>query len=299
MTLPDLSLDRPEAASAPRNARRAVPVPPRARLDRLALLRRLQTSLEPVELLRLLSAELAPHVDHEGLSLLHPQHPAQVGDGGFCTADWPLRRDREVIATLRVHSCTPLDEMELRTLAVATELLAQPMANALHCEDLRRHAREDALTGLYNRAALERMLPREAALAEREARPLSLLMLDLDHFKRVNDRRGHAVGDALLRLFAEVLRECLRQSDLAFRYGGEEFVVLLPDTDPAGACQAARRIAACLKQRAAASMALEASVSVGVAAAGEDAAEPERLLQSADRALYLAKELGRDRVCLA
>jgi diguanylate cyclase (GGDEF)-like protein len=295
MTLPELA-DRTTSTAGITPGGDALD-PPHPGIDGFTLLRKLQTALEPAGLLSIVSAEIAGHVDHEGLSLLHPAHPAQVGDGGFWTSDWPLWRGQERVGTLRVHSCTALDEAELRTLGLVADLLAQPMANALLCEDLRRHAREDSLTGLYNRAALERMLPRETALAQRERRAISVLMLDLDHFKQVNDRHGHAAGDALLRLFSAVMRECLRESDLAFRYGGEEFVLLLPDSDADGACRAAERISALLKQRAATRLGLEATVSVGVASAGEDCGFcPQRLLRAADRALYLAKDLGRDQV---
>jgi len=285
--------DRPaKRAKATLRAARAI--------DELALVHALQGSLEPATLLGIFSERLSEYVVHEGLSLVHPEFAAHVGDGGFFSCDWPLDAKNRSAGQLRIHTCEPPDEQSMVLLRRITPWLAQPMSNALTCERLRRHAREDALTGLLNRAALERILPREVSLSRREHTPLSLLMIDVDHFKQINDRWGHALGDRALVLMAEVLRECLRQSDLAFRYGGEEFVVALPDTDPSGACQAATRILARLRDHSNRHLPQLMTASIGVATLEADAAnESTELLQRADRALYLAKGQGRNCVVSA
>ncbi|TVQ48804.1 MAG: GGDEF domain-containing protein [Gammaproteobacteria bacterium] len=267
-----------------------------------ALLCALQQSLDPAELLAIFSRGLARHVPIEGLSLTYPEGMAHSGDGGLHVSGWPLVTRGIEVAMLRVHSGLPLTRQELGVLREATALLAQPMYNALSCERLRRHAQEDALTGLFNRATLTRMLPREVALAEREGTPLAVLMLDLDHFKAINDTHGHGLGDRALALLGEVLRTTLRRSDLAFRYGGEEFVIILPDTHVEGATLAARRIATTLRQQAEAELGFPITASIGIAAMpvpGEPATDAERLLTRADRALYLAKSQGRDRTLVA
>ncbi len=271
-------------------------------LDHFALLWALQQSLDPVELLALFSRCLARHVPIEGLGLTYPEGAAQTGDGGVHVSDWPLVTRGAEVAVLHVHSGLPLTRPELAVLREATALLAQPINNALSCERLRRHAQEDALTGLFNRATLMKMLPREVALAEREGTPLAVLMLDLDHFKVINDTHGHGQGDRALALLGSVLHTTLRRSDLAFRYGGEEFVVVLPDTHVEGATLAARRIAARLREQAERELGFAITASIGIAAMpvpGERACDAERLLTRADRALYLAKSQGRDRTLVA
>lgn len=145
-------------------------------------------------------------------------------------------------------------------------------------------AERDALTGLANRRAFERAL---ASLAARSA-AAALVMLDIDHFKSLNDTEGHEAGDAALAALAGVLRSCTRPSDLPFRYGGEEFGVLLPGLGVEAASQVAERI------RAAAEASLPRTVSAGVACAPP--AAYERLVAEADAALYRAKRTGRNRV---
>ncbi|HEY0957627.1 MAG TPA: GGDEF domain-containing protein [Roseateles sp.] len=177
-------------------------------------------------------------------------------------------------------------------LQLANAALTVQLGEALAA--MEHQAATDALTGLPNRRSLDRALAAQLALAQREGRPLSLLMLDLDHFKAVNDTHGHAVGDAVLRSFAQRVQAQLRPSDVCARYGGEEFVVLLSGTAELLAVHAAERL-----RRAVADSPLvpgvSITVSVGVACwqTGKDAAT---LLARADAAMYAAKRAGRNRV---
>jgi diguanylate cyclase (GGDEF)-like protein len=159
----------------------------------------------------------------------------------------------------------------------------------------------DPLTALANRRRLEEWLPGMVALQRRGERPLGVLMLDLDHFKRVNDRCGHEVGDALLIAFARLLAIQIRRSDLAVRWGGEEFVVILPDTDAEQAWTVAEKIRqACerLGFRAPGGDPVPLTVSIGLAVLnGLDT--PDTLIDRADQALYQAKGLGRNRTVAA
>ena len=165
-----------------------------------------------------------------------------------------------------------------------------------------RLANQDALTGAANRRAVLEALDRALATASRQRTPLALLMLDIDHFKRVNDQYGHLAGDQVLRHFVHVVRQRLRAPDVLGRYGGEEFVVLLPGTGLAGAEQLAQQL--CQAVQAAPcdwqGQRIAVTVSVGIASAVEghppDAAT---LLHAADQALYRAKDNGRNRVEVA
>jgi diguanylate cyclase (GGDEF)-like protein len=160
--------------------------------------------------------------------------------------------------------------------------------------EVRQQAMTDGLTGLANRRALNEALAHALAIAERRQQPFAVLMADVDHFKVINDRFGHRAGDATLAAFAQRLRNALRAQDQPFRYGGEEFCMLLPDTDAAGALVLAERLRLSVALPAAgAAQALSASFGAAVWQPGDAA---DTLFSRADRALYRAKALGRDRV---
>jgi diguanylate cyclase len=147
--------------------------------------------------------------------------------------------------------------------------------------------RTDSLTGLGNRRSMEETLQSQFALTGRYRTIFSVAIFDLDFFKRINDEHGHLAGDELLRGFGEVLGETIRETDLACRFGGEEFVVVMPETDLAGAGRFAERIRQMTEQR------LETSVSAGIAMA-LDGDTPKSLVGRADEALYAAKHSGRN-----
>jgi diguanylate cyclase (GGDEF)-like protein len=159
-----------------------------------------------------------------------------------------------------------------------------------------RQALVDGLTGLANRRASADALQAEWARAGRLGTPLSVVLADLDGFKDVNDAHGHAVGDEVLRAFADVLRETLRDSDVAGRWGGEEFLLLLPGADEEGAVQLAERIRVALSERSIPSApALRVTASFGVAEQRSQA-DTGQLVAAADEALYRAKRAGKDRI---
>jgi diguanylate cyclase (GGDEF)-like protein len=165
--------------------------------------------------------------------------------------------------------------------------------------EFQRHAALDSLTGLNNRRWLDEMIPRQLKRSRFEGQPLSLLMLDIDHFKRLNDQHGHQAGDFALFSVAELLRARLRPTDLLGRYGGEEFTIVLPGTNVAGAKVAAERVRRAVEETA---LVLpdgkplpQITVSLGVAQAGPETTVAE-LVEQADRALYRAKANGRNRV---
>ena len=162
-------------------------------------------------------------------------------------------------------------------------------------------AQHDSLTGLYNRGYITEIAAREIARARRHQRPFAVAMLDIDHFKHINDTYGHDVGDLALKAFADACRACVREIDQLGRIGGEEFVCLLPETSEGEALACAERLRACI-----ASLEVETpkgkvpfTVSIGVAVLQPDHVNWECLLRDADGALYEAKCTGRNRVVLA
>lgn len=159
---------------------------------------------------------------------------------------------------------------------------------------LERQSMTDPLTGLPNRNLIDRQFTRDIARARRNLLPLSVLMIDLDHFKRVNDEFGHLCGDRFLQQFALLLRSVVRDADCAARWGGEEFLVLCPDTAPQAAAQLGERIIHAMRDTQFAT-GRRHSVSIGVAALRDDD-DAHGLLQRADQALYQAKHDGRDRM---
>ena len=179
------------------------------------------------------------------------------------------------------------------------------LENAVNRARLRRSGFTDALTGWFNRRYLQLRMNEELARAQRDSTTLTCLMLDIDHFKRVNDGWGHAAGDRVLREIAQRVESQVRASDVAARYGGEEFVVLLPNTDPASAgllAERVRRTIAASAVETAAGESLQITASIGIASVSPDPDERElktlgeSLLARADVALYNAKRSGRDRI---
>jgi diguanylate cyclase (GGDEF)-like protein len=166
-------------------------------------------------------------------------------------------------------------------------------------EKLHAQAVHDPLTGLFNRRYLEDTLWRELHRADRRNSPLGVAMIDLDHFKQFNDTYGHQAGDSLLRELGQLLREKLRKSDIACRYGGEEFVLILPDSSLPNTQQRVEQICVLIKAlriRHRDQFFGEIAASAGVAGAPEHGSTAAELLRAADNALYAAKQAGRDRV---
>jgi diguanylate cyclase (GGDEF)-like protein len=213
--------------------------------------------------------------------------------------EFPLLVGGEAIGSVLVEHDGRLGAEQAGRLADAIRQAAPVLANLRNLAIAETRAATDALTGLPNRRALEDTMRRMLAQADRTGAPLSVLAIDLDHFKRVNDTHGHEHGDAVLAGVGHVLGAAIRASDFVARYGGEELVVLAPDTDAAGALLVAEKL-----RRAIATIDLPAddgslTASFGVAAFPEHGADAETLMRAADRALYDAKQRGRDRVELA
>jgi len=207
----------------------------------------------------------------------------------------PLTASSERFGTLELVSDSFSKEQRMNAASLAAHAVVA-LDNARLHGMVERQALVDGLTGLANRRAASDALHAEAARAQRLETPLSVVLADLDGFKDVNDVHGHAVGDEVLRVFADVLRETLRESDVAGRWGGEEFLLLLPGADEEGAAQLADRVRRGLAVRDIPGVpGLRVTASFGVAEySGET--NTEELVAAADSALYRAKRAGKDRV---
>lgn len=168
--------------------------------------------------------------------------------------------------------------------------------------DFREASVRDALTGLYNRRYLEETLTREIKRAERKEYSLGIIMIDIDHFKRINDMYGHAAGDAFLKEFGKMLKDQIRQYDIVCRYGGEEFVLMMPEISVDGSMKRAESLQAKTKQlrvQYKEKILEPVTISLGVAVFPEHGSTGEEVLKSADDALYTAKREGRDRAWIS
>jgi diguanylate cyclase (GGDEF)-like protein len=213
---------------------------------------------------------------------------------------FPLRAGESTVGTLVCGARKPdaLPESAQRELSMLALQAAEALVRTRLYEQMERLATTDGLTGLLNRRTFNAQITARLREAQRYRRPLSLLLLDVDHFKKVNDTYGHPAGDAVLRGVAQLAQQQARETDLVARYGGEEMALVLPETDARGALVIGERIRAAVAaaQHPTEQGALKVTLSVGVATwpgAGEDAAG---LIESADRALYRAKQGGRNRV---
>ena len=186
--------------------------------------------------------------------------------------------------------------------ASVAEQLALALANLRLRETLRNQSVRDGLTGLFNRRYLEETLEREIARAQRMRTTVTVLMIDVDHFKRFNDQHGHQAGDSALRALGRALKGISRLSDVPCRYGGEEFTVVLTDTTLAEGCRWGERLLAAIHRleiATADSELLRFTVSIGAAAYPGHGETVESLIERADAALYRAKDEGRDRLVAA
>ena len=202
--------------------------------------------------------------------------------------------------SLNLEAATPdfFKAKYLSRLQALADQAAIAIENAQLFEEMEKLAITDSLTGLYNRRYFFAFAENEIERSKRYKKHLSIIMVDIDHFKKINDSFGHQAGDLVLKEIADICLAILRKVDVMCRYGGEEFVVLLPETEVADAAHAAERMCTAIS-----SLRLKTekgdvsvSVSIGVAEMEKSRASFEKLLAAADTALYSAKEAGRNRV---
>lgn len=217
---------------------------------------------------------------------------------------YPLAVHGESLGLLHIRpdADAPVRDEQRAMVVTLAEMVKLALSNLKLREVLAQQATHDALTGLYNRQYLDETLSREMHRARRRKSPLSAAMLDIDHFKGFNDSYGHDAGDALLREIGTVLRRAIRASDIVCRYGGEEFILVFPDSTIPQILPRLEAVRREVKSRRVSHRGQElpgVSVSIGVAQAPEHGSTPEELIRAADQALYRAKDIGRDRVVAA
>lgn len=259
----------------------------------------LQTTLEFNKLIANFCNKIESMVPHSGYAYSNAEFGQDIKKGVFGrhSCSYALKLEDQRLGELKLTRQTKFSTDELELLETLLCCLIYPLKNVTLYQKALRMAYTDLLTQANNRASFDHLVQREISLSQRYGKNLALLFLDIDHFKAVNDDHGHDAGDIALAAVAGWIKKSMRTSDMLFRYGGEEFVVLLSETDLAGAKVVAERIR---RSIAAATIsydmvALRVTASIGVAAlrAGDTA---DSLVKRADTAMYQAKHGGRNQV---
>lgn len=268
----------------------------------LALTGVLQTTLETSELISLFAKELSGFVRFDGVSYQLPELQINISVGSLTShsCQYQLLVSGEALGEIKLFRFYPFEENELETIENLLSGLLYPLRNALLYHRAIQTAMFDPLTGVKNRSTMNDAIQREIKLARRHGGTLSVVLLDIDHFKRVNDDHGHLYGDQALRAVAQCVQRSIRDSDLLFRYGGEEFIILLSGTGPDGSALLAERIRQEVESmKPFSSKDIQLTVSLGISSLRGEPDATELLLERADAALYRAKQGGRNRVEIA
>jgi len=262
---------------------------------RYRLLTSLQTTLDVDKLLPLFLHELETLVFYDGVLYSNQNQVIEHlwGQRRSHHCHYRLIIHREQLGELYFYRDSRFDDAELEIIESLLSALLLPLRNALLYRQALTASLTDPLTSTGNRLALSSQLKREINLARRYRQPMSVLVIDIDKFKRINDTYGHATGDVVLKELAETIRRVNRSTDLCFRYGGEEFVILLSNTGSEGALVIADRLRSAVSQTIVSTETgpLQLTVSIGVSTLAETDNE-HTLIQRADKAMYQAKHRG-------
>jgi diguanylate cyclase (GGDEF)-like protein len=227
---------------------------------------------------------------------------SNITQGSFLGVPLKLRNGK-VIGVLNAHKPAPhaFSENDIRFFSAVAEHVAVAVEHALAYQQTKELSNRDELTNLYNRRYFFERFEKEVERAKRYERILSLIMIDIDHFKNYNDSFGHLMGDALLQKLAQIMEQNLRKADVLARYGGEEFFILLPETDKEQARQVAEKLRRTVEEYDFHADRTElqkgkVTITLGLASLPRDALEALSLLDLADKALYFGKAQGRNRV---
>lgn len=259
----------------------------------------LQTSLDTRQLLRLFDEQIRPLLAHSGLQFTHSGNKFEfrLGNNRHHKCNYQLEIDQEYLGQLTFSRAYRFSDNEIRLLEDLLCKLIYPLRNSLQYARALDAALTDTLTQLPNRQAYKNTIEREIDLAHRLRLPLSLLVLDIDYFKSINDSFGHQVGDETLCRVADTLHASLRRSDALFRIGGEEFAIVLSHSHHEAALLAAERLRTAIYElnQSNTDQKFPVSISIGLAelCVGESA---DSLFLKADEALYQAKFAGRNQV---
>lgn len=261
----------------------------------------LSRHLEIAQIIEVFMAEIADEVNYCGYRFSYGDVNATVENGvieGF-NANYRLKIQNRILGELTLFKLSSFNSAELCELEDSLCSLIYPIKNALMYQIALKSAYRDPLTGLNNRLAMEKNLPREIDLAKRHSQPMALLVMDLDGFKEINDGFGHDVGDQVLREVAEVISQVVRNTDLVYRYGGDEFVGGLAQTDIHGAIDVCERIRSSIDNLDLSAFGVngQVQVSIGITLVRQG----DNFLSTfkrADKALYQAKVNGKNQIII-
>lgn len=268
----------------------------------LNLLLRLQQTLDAKELIEHFTKIVMSEIGIDGYSYRHPPEAmnCQMGHHNRHEIAYTLRLEDKNLGEFKFYRSKPITEAESARIEDLLSFLIHPLNNAFRYRAALRLAYTDALTGLRNRSNLTQQMQREISLARRENHPMSLIFVDIDNFKKINDLHGHFVGDQVIMCVAQRLRETLRDSDLIFRYGGEEFVIILNGSNAASSHITAERLRTAVEESTCVlkdGESITVSISLGVSELREND-DAMTLFTRTDSAMYQAKEGGRNQICV-
>ena len=292
-------MDNIEQYMNPPGATEQLGITPAELQQTLKLAGLLQTSLEIDSVLNyfLEAAQQVVSFDAAHFSYEDLNQDLKFGKTQRHRCSYRLRLAGEFLGELVFTRRRRFAEQEMEYLENLIGQLIYPLRNSLWYQKALQAAKVDPLTGAKNRAALDEILNREVELAHRHETALSLVIFDLDHFKQINDSYGHTIGDEVLRECVECTNQALRRTDMLFRFGGEEFVVLLPGVNATGAAQAAERLRNIIEKHVFSSRQGQVPVTISLGTASLTAEDTlKSFFDRADKAMYTAKNAGRNQV---
>lgn len=295
-------MDNIEQYINPTAAREQLGIAPAELQNTLKLAGLLQTSLEIDSVLNyfLTAAKQVVSFDAAYFSYENLNVNLKYGKIQRHRCSYRLRLAGEFLGELVFTRRRRFAETEMEHLENLMGQLIYPIRNAIWYQKALQAAKIDPLTGAHNRTALDEIIMREIDFAQRNKTAMSVILIDLDHFKHINDAYGHTAGDEVLREFVTCCNQTLRSSDMLFRYGGEEFVVLLPGVNAAGTNQAAERVRNMIEKHLFSSNQAQIPVTISLGTASLTAQDTiTSIINRADKALYTAKNTGRNRVVSA
>ena len=262
----------------------------------------LQTTLDTERLLKIFAAQAANIIPFAAISYRNHSHASDItiGEHARHRCSYNLTLEESTLGEICISRRKRFTEEDLELFERLVALLLYPLRNCLTFQQANQAASKDPMTGLSNRRSMDEHIDHESQMALRYDNPLSMLVLDIDHFKRINDSYGHKAGDCLIKALADTLSQTARTTDYTFRYGGEEFVMLLPNTSTKGAQLVAERIRQTVEATECfcEEQIMKMTVSIGVSTLLKSD-QKDSLFTRADSALYQAKQGGRNRVCTA
>ncbi len=269
---------------------------------RLNLAMSLQKTLEVEGIINTFMEHIHTYLQFDGFSYTHEESQIEIQysrqKGHSCS--YNLNLEKSLMGQLKLFRGRKFAESELVLLEDLMLMLVYPLRNAIEFKQALSLAHSDALTGAKNRSTFDDSLAREISLAQRHHQDFALLVIDIDFFKKVNDTYGHKVGDDALKLVANTIQDNIRKTDMLYRYGGEEFVVFLGNTDCDKSYVIADRILESVREieMQANEQKVDLTVSIGMACLnGHD--DGDSLFNRADKAMYVAKNEGRDQINVA